>query len=120
AAKLIKRLQDHATLIRKMDAIANEHRPTQTSEASAILLETAAAAIAVLTAAGDYADSAGAAKLIKRLQDHATMMEYTSLPLSGRGPRMISYLIWRFRAWRNGCYLPCACRTRGWKGPCNP
>lgn len=45
AEDLEKKLTDHATLIRKMDAIANAKRPVQTNEATAKLLDRAAKAV---------------------------------------------------------------------------
>lgn len=42
---LVQRLTDHAALIRRMDAIANEGRPVQTHEATAVLLDKAAKVI---------------------------------------------------------------------------
>jgi aryl-alcohol dehydrogenase-like predicted oxidoreductase len=47
---LVQKLTDHAALIRKMDAIANEGRTTQTHEATAALLDKAARVITLYRA----------------------------------------------------------------------
>jgi hypothetical protein len=47
---LIQRLTDHATLLRKMDAIANADGVMQTNEATAALLDKAARVITLYRA----------------------------------------------------------------------
>lgn len=47
---LVQKLTDQATLIRKMDAIANAERPVQTHEATAALLDKAARVITLYRA----------------------------------------------------------------------
>jgi hypothetical protein len=54
---IAQKLEDQAALIRKMDAIANAERSTQTHEATAALLERAAKVIRLYRARKDIDDN---------------------------------------------------------------